>query len=95
MFGLPFDHRSEGDDRVDVVALEELLDGQRHVEYPGHLDDLGDLDAEELGLCLCPLHHEHGNFVVEFRHNGSDLVCFHSKSSFIACIQDLCPRIPA
>ena len=36
VFGLPFDHRSEGDDRVDVVALEELLDGQRHVEYPGH-----------------------------------------------------------
>jgi len=66
VFGLSLDDGTESDDPIDVLPLEETLDGQGHIKDTRDLDDLLDLDVEELCVGLGPLEHHHGDIVIEF-----------------------------
>ena len=77
MLGLASDDRTQCNDGINVLVLEEFLGGHGDLEASRDLDLLGYLDSEEFCFSLGPLHHEHGDLVIELCHYRSDLVFLH------------------
>ncbi len=58
VIGIALDDGADHHDAVDILALEQFLDGQRHVENAGYVDDAADFRTEEFEVAARPLSHE-------------------------------------
>ena len=69
---LPFDHRADGDRRVDIRALQEALDRERNLEHARNPDDRRDPNPALFGPGQGLLHHDVRDLAVELRRHDRE-----------------------